>query len=85
MWDWSIARSISVTSAARIDRLRLERSGYVPIGYPFTNDDWNRVSSENSYNLGVVWKPDSLDVVSRCAARRSGNAKIAVRRLDCGA
>jgi|HubBroStandDraft_1064217.scaffolds.fasta_scaffold00050_15 outer membrane receptor for ferrienterochelin and colicins len=63
MWDWSVTHSLSVTSAARIDRLTLARTGSVPMGYPFTNDDWNRVSDEISYNLGLVWQLDTLDVV----------------------
>lgn len=63
MWDWSVTHSLSVTSAARIDRLTLARSGTVPIGYPFSNSDWDRISDEISYNLGLVWQMDSLDVV----------------------
>jgi outer membrane receptor for ferrienterochelin and colicins len=63
MWDWNITRTLSITSAARIDRLMLDRTGSLPAGYPFTNADWNRTSSENSYNLGIVWKPDALDVL----------------------
>jgi outer membrane receptor for ferrienterochelin and colicins len=63
MWDWSVSHAVSITSAARIDRLMLGRSGSVPTGYPFTNNDWNKVSDETGYNLGVVWQLDSLDVV----------------------
>ena len=63
MWEWSVTHSFSVTSAARVDQLRLGRSGTVPIGYPFSNSDWDRISDEISYNLGFVWQLDSLDVV----------------------
>lgn len=69
MWDWSITHSLSVTSAARIDRLKLERSGSVPPGYPFTNNDWNLTSSENSFNLGLVWQLDNADVLRALVAR----------------
>lgn len=69
MWDWSVTHSLSVTSAARIDRLTLARTGSVPIGYPLTNSDWNRVSDEVSYNLGLVWQLDTLDVVRVLAGR----------------
>jgi outer membrane receptor for ferrienterochelin and colicins len=69
MWDWSITHSLSITSAARIDRLMLARSGLVPPGYPFTNNDWNQTSSENSFNLGLVWQIDSVDVVRALVAR----------------
>jgi outer membrane receptor for ferrienterochelin and colicins len=69
MWDWSISHSVSVTGAARIDRLMLSRSGLVPAGYPFTNNDWNRTSSEVSYNLGLVWELDGLNVVRAMVSR----------------
>jgi outer membrane receptor for ferrienterochelin and colicins len=69
MWDWSITHSLSVTSAARIDKLMLARSGSQPAGYPFTNNDWNQSSTENSYNLGLVWQLDSADVVRALVAR----------------
>jgi iron complex outermembrane receptor protein len=69
MWEWSVTHSLSVTSAARIDQLRLGRSGTVPIGYPFSNSDWDRISDEISYNLGLVWQLDSLDVVRVLAGR----------------
>jgi iron complex outermembrane receptor protein len=69
MWDWSVTHALSVTSAARIDRLTLARSGTVPVGYPFTNSDWDRVSNEISYNLGLVWQLDNLDVVRVLAGR----------------
>jgi outer membrane receptor for ferrienterochelin and colicins len=69
MWDWSITHAISLTSAARIDRLMLARSGSIPTGYPFTNSDWSRVSSENSYNLGAVWQLDNLNVLRAMLGR----------------
>jgi outer membrane receptor for ferrienterochelin and colicins len=69
MWDWNITRLFSLTSAARIDRLTLERTGFVPAGYPFTNSDWNQVSSEFSYNLGAVWQLDSLDTIRAMVGR----------------
>ena len=63
MWEWNVTHSFSVTSAARVDHLMLARSGTVPIGYPFSNSDWDRISDEISYNLGLVWQLDSLGVV----------------------
>ena len=69
MWDWSVTHSLSVTTAARVDRLMLARTGTVPSGYPFTNSDWNRVSDEVSYNLGLVWQLDNLDVIRVLAGR----------------
>jgi outer membrane receptor for ferrienterochelin and colicins len=69
MWDWSITHSVSLTSAARVDQLMLGRSGFIPTGYPFTNNDWNQVSHEVSYNLGLVWQLDHVDVVRAMLAR----------------
>ena len=35
----------------------------MPAGYPFTNDDWNRVIMELSYSSGLVWKPTDTDTL----------------------
>jgi outer membrane receptor for ferrienterochelin and colicins len=69
MWDWSVTRYLSVTSAARLDRVSLGRTGSVPVAYPFTNGDWDRVADEFSYNLGLVWQLGNLDVVRILAGR----------------
>jgi len=69
MWDWSITHSFTVTSAARIDKLMLARSGSEPPNYPFTNSDWNQTSTENSFNLGLVWQLDNVDVIRALLAR----------------
>jgi outer membrane receptor for ferrienterochelin and colicins len=69
MWNWNITPAISLTSAARIDRLTLGRTGSIPSGYPFTNNDWNRISDEISYNLGMVWQLDSLDTIRAMVGR----------------
>ena len=63
MWDWKIDPSISLTNALRIDYLTLSRDGSVPLGYPFSNADWNRTITEESFNSGLVWRASDTDTV----------------------
>jgi outer membrane receptor for ferrienterochelin and colicins len=63
MWDWKIDPSISLTNALRIDYLTLSRDGSVPLGYPFSNADWNRTITEESFNSGLVWRASDNDTV----------------------
>lgn len=81
MWEWSVTHSLSITSAARVDRLMLARTGTVPIGYPLSNSDWDRISDETSYNLGLVWQLDSLDVVRVL----TGNGVLVPNLVELGA
>ena len=69
MWNWRVTPSVSLTNAVRLDHLSLGRSGEVPIGYPFTNADWNRKLDAISYNSGLVWKADELDTLRLTASR----------------
>jgi iron complex outermembrane receptor protein len=61
MWAWEIDPSVSLTSALRIDYLTLSRDGSVPPGYPFSNADWNRTLTEESFNTGLVWRASDND------------------------
>jgi iron complex outermembrane receptor protein len=61
MWDWKIDPAISLTNALRIDYLTLSRDGSAPSGYPFTNADWNRTITEESFNSGLVWRASDND------------------------
>jgi iron complex outermembrane receptor protein len=61
MWAWEISPSISLTNALRVDDLMLSRDGSVPPGYPFTNADWNRTITEESFNTGLVWRASDID------------------------
>jgi len=63
MWDWAIAPMLSWTNALRWENLHLDRTGAVPEGYPFTNEDWNRVLMELSYSSGLVWKASDADTL----------------------
>jgi outer membrane receptor for ferrienterochelin and colicins len=69
MWDWKISPELTLTNAARLDRISLGRSGVLPAGYPLTNADWNNSSLEFSYNSGLVWKASSLDTVRIIASK----------------
>ncbi|HEX3483997.1 MAG TPA: TonB-dependent receptor [Micropepsaceae bacterium] len=63
MWKWDIGSSLSLTSALRWENLHLGRSGAAPAGYPFVNDDWNRIIMELSYSTGIVWKSTDVDTL----------------------
>jgi iron complex outermembrane receptor protein len=63
MWAWEIDPSVSLTNALRIDYLTLSRDGSVPPGYPFSNADWNRTLTEESFNTGLVWRASDNDTV----------------------
>lgn len=70
MWNWNVSDKLSVTSAARLDKLSLERSGPFPAGSPFTsNSAWNKDISEVSANLGVVYKLTADDTIRATYAR----------------
>ncbi|MHB1204093.1 MAG: TonB-dependent receptor plug domain-containing protein [Rhodospirillaceae bacterium] len=69
MWEWKPAAPLSFTNAVRVDRLILGRTGSIPGGYPLTNADWNRATTEVSFNSGFVWKLDAVDTVRLTASR----------------
>ncbi|MHB1204700.1 MAG: TonB-dependent receptor plug domain-containing protein [Rhodospirillaceae bacterium] len=68
-WDWTISPAVSFTNALRIDKLALGRKGAVPSGYPFTNADWNRSSTQVSFNSGAVWDMAEAGTLRATAAR----------------
>jgi outer membrane receptor for ferrienterochelin and colicins len=63
MWDWNIDPSVALTNALRVDYLTLSRDGSAPPGYPFSNADWNRTITEESFNSGLVWRASDNDTV----------------------
>ncbi|WP_425997086.1 TonB-dependent receptor plug domain-containing protein [Caulobacter sp. DWR1-3-2b1] len=70
MWTWAITDKLSTTAAVRHDTLQLERTGVFPTGFtPRTNAAWDRKVKEASYNLGLVYRPTSLDSVRMTVAR----------------
>jgi iron complex outermembrane receptor protein len=61
MWEWQIDTAVTLTSAVRLDRWSLGRSGSTPPGYLLTNDDWDRSETEPSFNAGIVWQASDAD------------------------
>ncbi|HEX3486928.1 MAG TPA: TonB-dependent receptor [Micropepsaceae bacterium] len=61
MWAWTITPSVSLTNAVRWENVRLGRSGPVPAGYPFSNEDWQHTITEFHYSSGLVWKATDED------------------------
>jgi iron complex outermembrane receptor protein len=71
MWNWKITPAISLTNALRIDHLSMERNGFLPPGYPFSNSDWNHSFTVPSFNSGLVWKPREMDSIRLLVSRGS--------------
>lgn len=69
MWQWQIMPSLSLTNALRIDHLMLGRSGSIPLGYPFTNANWGRSTTTESFNSGLVWKASPEDTLRLTVSR----------------
>jgi outer membrane receptor for ferrienterochelin and colicins len=69
MWNWVVNDKVSVTAAARYDKLDLKRTGLLPPGYIYTNASWDRTISETSVNLGGVYKVTSADSLRATYAR----------------
>ncbi|MEX2494703.1 MAG: TonB-dependent receptor [Woeseia sp.] len=63
MWEWRLVPSLTLTTALRLDRWSLGRSGSVPAGYGLENDGWNRAESDPTFNAGVVWQASDVDTV----------------------
>lgn len=69
MWSWRMTPAVSLTNAIRLDHLAFGRSGTVPADYPFTNDSWNRVADQISFNSGLVWSVSTNDMLRFMAGR----------------
>jgi outer membrane receptor for ferrienterochelin and colicins len=69
MWNWKMTPALTLTNALRLDAVSLQRSGYLPPGYPFVNADWNRTYRVPSFNSGVVWRPWDTDAFRFMASR----------------
>ena len=70
MWNWVVNPKISLTAAARLDKLTLERTGPFPAGVPQTNNAlWDRDIKETSVNLGAVFKATDKDSLRATYAR----------------
>ena len=69
MWAWTIAPGLALTNAVRLDDLTLDRTGAVPLYYPFTNAEWRRTLTEPSFNSGLVWRIGGSDTLRLLASR----------------
>ena len=70
MWNWVVNPKLSLTAAARYDKLDLSRDGTFPVGSPTTsNAGWDKSISETSVNLGAVYKLTKADNVRLTFAR----------------
>lgn len=70
MWNWAISDALATTAAVRVDNLQLSRSGAFPANFPRADNRlWDRDLTTTSVNLGVVWRPTSLDTVRATYAR----------------
>jgi outer membrane receptor for ferrienterochelin and colicins len=70
MWNWVVNPQLSLTAAARYDKLDLSRDGTFPVGSPtVSNAGWDRSISETSLNLGAVYKLTKADNVRLTFAR----------------
>jgi iron complex outermembrane receptor protein len=68
-WNWHALPWLTLTGAARLDRLWLNRSGAIPFGLPLTNDPWRRDLTVPTFNVGAVIKPGDDDTLRVTAAQ----------------
>ncbi len=70
MWNWQASPKLSLTAAARLDSLKLSRTGSFPAGVPVTtNAAWDQSIDKVSANLGAVIAATDLDTFRITAAR----------------
>jgi len=70
MWNWVVNPKLSLTAAARVDKLSLKRTGPFPVGASQTNNAlWDRDITETSVNLGGVYKVSDKDTLRLTYAR----------------
>ena len=70
MWNWAITDKLTTTTALRLDKLQLERSGAFPARIPLANNSyWNRDVSEPSVNFTAAWRPTDFDTFRASYAR----------------
>lgn len=70
MWNWVVSPKLSLTAAARLDKLSLKRTGSFPAGTPqASNLLWDRDITETSVNLGAVYKVSDKDTLRATYAR----------------
>ena len=68
LWDYAASEELTITGAARLDRLSPRRTAAEADFLPFTNDDYQSFA-ELSINLGIVYKVTELDSLKLTYAR----------------
>lgn len=69
-WNWTISRSLSFTSAARVDLIERERTGReTPPGFAFVRNDWNTDDTVASFNAGIVYRLEDGAILRLAGAR----------------
>jgi iron complex outermembrane receptor protein len=69
VWDWTVLRDLTLTTALRFDRWILHRSGPVTAGDLFTNGDVSQTFGEPSFNVGAVWRATDVDSIRLSGGR----------------
>jgi iron complex outermembrane receptor protein len=70
MWNWAINDKFTTTTAVRVDRLALTRSGTFAPGAPQANNaNWDRTVSKASVNFTGAWRPTAADTFRVSYAR----------------
>jgi iron complex outermembrane receptor protein len=70
MWNWQVARALTLSNAVRIDHLNLNYSGTLVPGTGYTLAQYNAAAmSPITFNSGVVWTVTGADTLRLIAAR----------------
>jgi outer membrane receptor for ferrienterochelin and colicins len=62
MWNWVISEKLTATTALRVDRMSLERTGpFLPRAPNANNKLWDRDITKTSANVTLAWRPTEAD------------------------
>lgn len=62
MWNWQVNDKLTTTTALRVDRMSLERSGpFLPRSPNGDNRLWDRDITKTSANATIAWRPTEAD------------------------
>ncbi|WP_421933671.1 TonB-dependent receptor plug domain-containing protein [Phenylobacterium sp.] len=62
MWNWEVNDKLTTTTALRVDRMSLERTGpFLPRAPNGDNRLWDRDITKTSANATVAWRPTDAD------------------------
>ena len=62
MWNWEVNDKLTTTTAVRVDRMSLERTGpFLPRSPNGDNKLWDRDITKTSANATVAWRPTEAD------------------------